>query len=94
MRYHWGLGVGHCYARNTSESCSTFDEPRDTEDDQYADLELDNSSDTENSSDACESDDSELCLDDRDPEGWDDMETSGSGSDLDFSSEDDSEDDD
>ncbi len=96
MRYHWGLGVGHCYSRtsDTLESCSTSDEPRDTEDDEYADIEPDNSSDTENASEACESDKPELCLDDRDPEGWDDMETSNSGSDLDCSSEDGSEDDD
>ena len=93
MRYHWGLGVGHCYACNTFESSSTSGESSDTENDQYADLEPDNSSDSENVSDAYESDNSEFCLDDQDPEGWDDMETSDSGSGLDCTSEEGSEDD-
>jgi hypothetical protein len=87
MRYHWGLGVGHCYARGTFESSSTSDEPSDTENDQYADLEPDNSSDSENGSDEYESDNSELY-------GWDsDVETSDSDSDLDCPSEEGSEDD-
>ena len=91
MRYHWGLGVGHCYARNAFESSNTSDEPSDTEN---TDLEPDNSSDAElNVSDVYESDDSELFLDDRDPEGWDDVETSDSSSDLDLPSEECSEDD-
>ena len=87
MRYHWGLGIGHCYARNPFESSSTSDEPKDTENDQCADLESDSSSDTESASDVCESDNSELCLDDRDAEGWDDVETSDSDGDLDYPSE-------
>jgi len=95
MRYHWGLGIGHCYACNsTSESCSASDEPRDMENDQYADLELDNTH-IENAGDAYESDNSELGLvDDRDPECWEDVETSDSSSDSDCPSEDGSEDED
>ena len=83
MRYHWGLGVGHCYAHNTSESSSTSDEPSDIENDQCADLEPDNTStDSENASDTYESDNSELY-----PDGWDDVETSDSASGLYFPSE-------
>jgi hypothetical protein len=95
MRYHWGLGVGHCYSRNsTSESCSASDEPRDVENDQHADLEPNDTPETGNACDAYESDNSELGLDDRDPEGWGDVETSDSGSDLDCPSEEGSEEDD
>ena len=89
MRYHWGLGVGHCYARKTSENSSTSDEPSDKENDQCADLEPDDAADSENASDTYESDNSELY-----PDGWDDVETSDSDSGSYCLSEEGSEDDD
>jgi hypothetical protein len=93
MRYHWGLGVGHLHAprpASTSESCIS-DEPRDAEleEDQYADLEIDEDSESARSPDAdgavdmYDSDNPELGLDDRDLEGWQDVETDTSGSDVD-----------
>ncbi len=93
MRYHWGKGIGHRYAfasMATSESNSTIhEEAEEAENDQYPDLELDE--DSEGASDTGESNNSELGLGDRDPEGWEDVETSDSGSDLDSQSERDSE---
>lgn len=97
MRYHWGLGVGHLHAHrpaSVSES-SISDEPRDVED-QYADLELDEDSehspDADGAIDLCESDNPELGLDDRDLEGWQDVEAdSGSDADSDLAGEHDSE---
>lgn len=97
MRYHWGQGIGHRYAFRfmaTSESDSIRDEAEEAENDQCPDLELNEDSlEVEGASDADESNNSELGLDDRDLEGWEDVETSDSGSD-DFLSEEDSEPDD
>jgi hypothetical protein len=98
MRYHWGFGVGHLHAHqpaSTSESCIS-DEQRDTEleEDQYADLELDEDSahspDADGAIDMYESDNPESGLDERDLEGWQDMETD-SDSDVNGPSEHDSE---
>ncbi len=92
MRYHWGKGIGHRYAfasMATSESNSIHEEAEEAENDQFPDLELDE--DSEGASDTDESNNSELGLGDRDPEGWEDVETSDSGSDLDSQSERDSE---
>ena len=88
MRYHWGQGIGHRYAFTsmaTSESDSIHDEVEEVENDQYPDLEL--GWDSEAASDTDESNKSELSLDDRDPEGWEDVGTSDSGSDSDCPSE-------
>ena len=88
MRYHWGQGIGHRYAftsMTTSESDSIHDEVEEVENDQYPDLEL--GWDSEAASDTDESNKSELSLDDRDPEGWEDVGTSDSGSDSDCPSE-------
>jgi hypothetical protein len=92
MRYHWGLGVGHLYAHQPmSASRCVLGEPKDTQDDQFPNAESGESSNAhapspylDNASDI-ESDDSELGLDDRDAEGWQDVETEGSdhGSDID-----------
>ena len=89
MRYHWGQGIGHRYAFTslaTCESDSIHDEAEEVENDQYPEL----YEDSEGASDTDESNNSEL-LGDRDPEGWEDIETSDGGSDSDSPSERDSE---
>ncbi len=89
MRYHWGQGIGHRYAFTsmaTSESDSIHDEVEEVENDQYPELD----EDSEGASDTDESNNSELSLGDRDPEGWEDIETSDGGSDSDSLSERDS----
>jgi hypothetical protein len=98
MRYHWGLGVGHLHAhqpRSTATSSYTPCQPGDTKDDQYAEPEPEGAEGRvdydghepsaepgDNASDIYESDDSELRLDERDLEGWEDVE-SDDGGDLD-----------
>jgi hypothetical protein len=86
MRYHWGLGVGHLHAHrpdSTSKICIP-DEARDTEfeADQYTDLERSqaHSPDAVGDIEMYESDNPELGLEDRDFEGWQDVETLGSSS--------------
>jgi hypothetical protein len=90
MRYHWGQGIGHRYAFTsmaTSElSDSIHDEAEEVENDQYPELD----EDSEGASDTDESNNSELSLGDRDPDGWEDIETSDGGSDSDSPSERDS----
>jgi hypothetical protein len=83
MRYHWGLGVGHIHAHQTGTSGHIIREA-DTQDIQSPDLEaeagLDDSSAEriqDRNSDVYDSDDPELCLDDREHEGWDDVESEG-----------------
>jgi hypothetical protein len=98
MRYHWGLGVGHFHAHQphaTATSSYTPCQPEDTKNDHDAESGVAEGSDTydghklsaelgDNASDVYESDNSELGLDDRDPEGWEDVESeSDDGSDLD-----------
>jgi hypothetical protein len=100
MRYHWGLGVGHFHAhqpRATATSSYTPCKPdsEDTENDHDVEPGVAEGSDTydghkssaelgDNASDVYESDNSELGLDDRDSEGWEDVESeSDDGSDLD-----------
>lgn len=97
MRYHWGHAIGHLHAHQASStSSSVYTEPSEIEDGQ--DLApgenhvhthgLDDASDT------CESDDSELGLNERDLEGWQDVEsdTSGGGDDEESDLEDSEED--
>jgi hypothetical protein len=86
MRYHWGLGVGHIHAHQSTLSASRSpDKSKDSQDDRSTDFEPDeppgenaNAADTahDGETDApCESDNGELCLDDHDVGGWDDVET-------------------
>ena len=90
MCYHWGLGVGHFHAhqpRATATSSHTPGQPEDTENDQDAEPGVAEGSDNcdghgDNASDIYQSDNSELGLDERDLEGWEDVESDG-GSDLD-----------
>lgn len=84
MRYHWGLGVGHLHAhQSASTSGCVSNLAEDVQDIHAPDMELqealgespaqanDGDSDMGNESD---NPDSELCLEDRDLEGWDDIE--------------------
>ena len=95
MRYHWGLGVGHFHAhqpRASATSSNTPCQPGDTENDQDAesggaegignyDGHEPSAEIGDNASDIYPSDNSELGLDERDLEGWEDVESDG-GSDL------------
>jgi len=93
MCYYWGLAIGHLHTHQTSSS-----EPSEIEDGQYADLVPGenhvHTPDLDDASDTCESDDSELGLNERDLEGWQDVEsnTSGSGNDEESDLEDSEED--
>jgi hypothetical protein len=90
MRYHWGLGVGHLHAHHftSTSSCIPDNNDADTQGNGSADLEPSESElgpshesahlnvevdDTDH-----ESDNSELRLDDRDLEGWQDVESNAS----------------
>jgi hypothetical protein len=99
MRYHWGLGVGHLHAHQPTFNASRIpDKPRDTQDDQFADFEPDepsgeNAHAPDTDSDKCyESDNPELDLDDRDLEGWEDVETDSANDDSERDSNDTDED--
>jgi hypothetical protein len=88
MRYHWGLGVGHLHAHHSTSTSACISDNRD------ADNQADESADPEpcelgpsheNAHLNLEAHDTdsdldkpELGLDDRDPEGWEDVETDGS----------------
>jgi hypothetical protein len=80
MRYHWGLGVGHFHAhQSTSTSGCVSDLAEDTEDIQVPDVESQEAlreaqANNRGSDMDYESDNPELCLGDRDLEGWDDIE--------------------
>jgi hypothetical protein len=96
MRYHWGLGVGHLHVHgSTSTSSCILDKSIDTSDDLFADPEplggRDMHATDMDSSASYESDNSEMALEDRDLEGWEDVEgdTSDDGNDIDHDSEDD-----
>jgi len=93
VRYHWGLGIGHLHAHQPTFNSSCIpDEPLSgTKDDRYVDLELGENPvhvlpSTDSASDIImyESDDPELGLDNRELEGWHDVETD-SGNNLDDS---------
>jgi hypothetical protein len=88
MRYHWGLGVGHFHAHQPRATATTLCQPGDTEIDQDAEPGIAEGSDNyeghkssaelgDNGSDTYESDNSELGLDERDLEGWEDVESDG-----------------
>lgn len=97
MRYHWGLGVGHLHAHQTSESAAPCNKP---EMPQAEGIQADQSPDCipadsevpsenlnpvdaqqppprEDDGDAgtYDSDCPELCLDDREAEGWEDIDS-------------------
>jgi hypothetical protein len=98
MRYHWGLGVGHLHAHRsastlgnvTKESDDTWNvQPLDGGPEEVPgedDIQID----TQNcNSDVYDSDNSELGLDDRDLEGWEDVESDAEDGDGDQDMEDD-----
>ena len=82
MRYHWGLGVGHFHAhQSASTSGCVSDLAEDTQDIQGPGMELQEASgesltqaNRRGSDMGYESENPELCLEDRDLEGWDDIE--------------------
>ena len=90
MRYHWGLGVGHLHVHQSTSSHQSMginapDEPVPELPPGGGDTRI---SDVE---DDDESDNSEMALEDREFEGWDDVESNDDGNNSD---EQDSEDDD
>jgi hypothetical protein len=102
VRYHWGMGVGHLHVHRATPTSSCIlqeDKSIDTSDDLFADLEpLQGGRDTHVTADidsgsaSYESDNSEMALEDRDLEGWEDVEGDASedGNDnIDNDSEDD-----
>jgi hypothetical protein len=82
MRYHWGLSVGHFHAHQpASTSGRVSDLAEDAQDIQVPDMELQEAlresleqANDRGSDVGYESDNPELCLEDRDLEGWDDIE--------------------
>ena len=83
MRYHWGLGVGHFHAhQSASTSGCVSDLAEDAQDIQVPGMEpqealgetLAQANDRGGSDIGYESDNPELSLEDRDLEGWDDIE--------------------
>ena len=82
MRYHWGLGVGHFHAHQpASTSGHVSDLAGDAQDFQVPDMELQEAlresleQPNDRGSDmGYDSDNPELRLEDRDLEGWDDIE--------------------
>ena len=71
MRYHWGLGVGHFHAHQFSSSCK----PSDITDDPI--LEQGSKEEQISVEDDIyhESDNLEMTLEDREFEGWEDVES-------------------
>jgi hypothetical protein len=82
MRYHWGLGVGHFYAHQPASTLGhVSDMAGDAQDSQVPDMELQEASresleqpNDKGSDMGYDSDNPELSLEDRDLEGWDDIE--------------------
>jgi hypothetical protein len=82
MRYHWGLGVGHFYAHQPASTLGhASDMAGDAQDSQVPDMELQEASresleqpNDKGSDMGYDSDNPELSLEDRDLEGWDDIE--------------------
>jgi hypothetical protein len=82
MRYHWGLGVGHFHAhQSASTSGCVSDLAEDAQDIQVPDMEPQEAlgetlahANDRGSDMGYESDNPELSLEDRDLEGWDDIE--------------------
>lgn len=79
MRYHWGLGVGHIHAHQsayTSGCVSNLAEDAQDIDAELPEAPRDSPAQVNDrgSDMGYESDNPELCLEDRDLEGWDDIE--------------------
>jgi hypothetical protein len=103
MRYHWGLGVGHIHVhRPTSASSCIPNQPMDVEtsDNVPTDPEAvlpvpaDGDPEVTTANNTCHEEfaDPEMVLENRDPEGWDDVESDtseGGGNDSDYDSEED-----
>ena len=100
MRYHWGLGVGHLHAHGLTSPPSwipdqsrDFDTPDNSStnpEDPTGDLEPHV---TDFDSSACyESVNPEMTLDERDLEGWDDVESDNSEAGCDIANDDSQED--
>jgi hypothetical protein len=86
MRYHWGLGVGHIHAhqhtvplaaipRTDSPDVQLEHEPDATLDVNEINIQIDLQ---DGNSDVYHSDNPELGLEDRELEGWEDVESDGS----------------
>ena len=80
MRYHWGLGVGHLYAHRPT---FTFRCEPESEDEMFVDLDPDEGSGRakqvqDGDSDNDNSDHPEFALEDREAEGWEDVEINNS----------------
>ena len=86
MRYHWGLGIGHIHAhqhtiplvaipRTNSPDIQLEDEPDETLDVNDINIQIDLE---DGNSDVYHSDNPELGLEDREMEGWEDVESDGS----------------
>jgi hypothetical protein len=87
MRYHWGLGVGHLHAhQHTVISAPVLE--KDAQDAQPPECEPEERLDENNvnaqiniqdgNSEGYQSDQPELCLEERDFEGWNDVESEDS----------------
>lgn len=79
MRYHWGLGVGHyhahhCAARPADNSEDALENLQPQDDDTAEQGSVDGG----DGSDGSDSDNEELGLDDRQQEGWEDVESEDS----------------
>jgi hypothetical protein len=87
MRYHWGLGIGHLHAHQYTLTSAPIPE-KNTRDVQPSECELeetlyenDVSAQVEaqdGNSEGYHSDNPELCLEERDNEGWEDVELESS----------------
>jgi hypothetical protein len=83
MRYYWGLGVGHIHAHQHTAplaaiprtDSSDVHEPDETLDVNEINIQIDLQ---DGNSDAYHSDNPELGLEDRELEGWEDVESDGS----------------
>jgi hypothetical protein len=73
MRYHWGLGVGHFHAHGLASTSSwTSNQSRDTDAPDNSSTNPDPTSDFESH---VTDFDNEMTLDERDLEGWEDVES-------------------
>jgi hypothetical protein len=87
MRYHWGFGVGHLHAHQSTPSCvprepREIDAPYDPIPEQLPGGGDTRTTDIENDSDYeldDESDDPEMVLEDRELEGWDESDDPDNG---------------
>jgi hypothetical protein len=80
MRYHWGLGVGHFHAHGlTSTSFGNLGLSSDTDAPDNSSKDSTEMCPIDTDSNACyESINPEMTLDERDLEGWEDVESDGS----------------